>query len=128
MIPREESESYRLRWIQLGTKFVQKNEICKKIHYYRQSFCSWGSSKGTWKRVTRQWLQKDQKMYRLRDWPINVWSQPHVPLPLTNTFWPCSLSMQVKQQKASQVSSFLHPFHLAPNQSTTAMKKSQLKC
>ena len=38
-----------------------------------------------------------------------------------------SLYMQVKQRNASQESSFLHPFHLASNQSTTAMKKSQLK-
>ena len=48
--------------------------------------------------------------------------------PLTDIFYPCSLSMQVKQRNASQESSFLHPFRLASTQSTTAMKKSQLKC
>ena len=47
---------------------------------------------------------------------------------LDGHFLPMHLSMQVKQRKASQESSFLRLFHLASTKSTTAMKKSQLKC
>ena len=53
---------------------------------------------------------------------------PHLPLPLPDIFCICSLSMQLKQRNASQECSFIHPFHLASTQSTTAIKKGQLKC
>ena len=57
----------------------------------------------------------------IRDRPINLWSQLHFPLPLTDIFCPCSLSMQAKQRNASQESSFLHPFYLASTKRTTAI-------
>ena len=43
-----------------------------------------------------------------------VWSQPHLPLPLTDTFCPCSLSMQAKQKCLPRVqfpSSFSFSFN-----------------
>ena len=45
------------------------------------------ASPNTLQSLTRQWQQKDQKMYQLR---------PYLPLPLIDIFCPCTLSMQVE--------------------------------